>query len=612
MSFLYPFGLLGLIGVPIVIIIYIIKNKYTEQIITSTYLWTLSEKFLKKKRQVTLLSGIISLILQIIAIIAISLLISHPIINIPNSAKEYCFMLDASGSMKMEIDNVSKFDLGKTEIEKIINESTDGSQYTLVYIGSSTKLVYEKLANKEKAIELLNKLEPTSITIDLESCQKYVQSYFNENDSLVTYLVTDKEYSSKNINIINIGSNDKNYAILETNSYLNEGYVTISGTIISYNSSENIDIEISVDGYVFDIDPVYVEQNIEYPFELQTNLTEYQKITVEILNEDGLDDDNISIIYNVGKLHDYSTLIISDRPFYLESVIKTLTNSSIEIIKRDDYTTTKTGYDLYIFDSFSPYNLPTDGTVWIFGSATNIENSGFSVQEVITDEKGMSLTYPKNSTSTFKNLTKGLLKDQIYVSKYVKYGLYRNFTTLLTYQGNPIVFTGTTEAGNREVVFAFDLHDSNLTLLTDYLILCKNLLEYSFPIVLDQTSFTCGDTAVMNVLASFDSIRVDAPNGNVTYLDINVDTNEIFLDEAGIYKITIMEDENAKEFYLFVSLTEEESNPNAIETDFSLQGDLKNNYSTGIYDKLTILFIILAIIFIADWMVYCYEQYQLR
>ena len=65
MRFLYPLGLLGLLGIPILIIIYIIKNKYTEQIVPSTYLWNLSEKFLKKKKPISLISGIISLILQI-------------------------------------------------------------------------------------------------------------------------------------------------------------------------------------------------------------------------------------------------------------------------------------------------------------------------------------------------------------------------------------------------------------------------------------------------------------------------------------------------------------------------------------------------------------------
>ena len=69
MSFLYPLGLLGLIGVPILIIIYIIKNKYTEQTVSSTYLWTLSERFLKRKNPINKLAGIISLILQILAVV---------------------------------------------------------------------------------------------------------------------------------------------------------------------------------------------------------------------------------------------------------------------------------------------------------------------------------------------------------------------------------------------------------------------------------------------------------------------------------------------------------------------------------------------------------------
>ena len=46
--------------------------------------------------------------------------------------------------------------------------------------------------------------------------------------------------------------------------------------------------------------------------------------------------------------------------------------------------------------------------------------------------------------------------------------------------------------------------------------------------------------------------------------------------------------------------------------EFDLVGIKENNYRDGIYDELIILFIILAVIYMADWMVYCYEQYQLR
>ena len=101
MSFMYPLGLLGLIGIPVLILIYIIKNKYTEQVVSSTYLWNLSEKFLKKRLPINKLVGIISLILQILAVLFISVAVSRPVFIIPDSANAYCFVLDFSGSKRL-------------------------------------------------------------------------------------------------------------------------------------------------------------------------------------------------------------------------------------------------------------------------------------------------------------------------------------------------------------------------------------------------------------------------------------------------------------------------------------------------------------------------------
>ena len=38
MSFNFPFGLLLLLAIPVLIIIYIIKNKYKEKVISSSYM----------------------------------------------------------------------------------------------------------------------------------------------------------------------------------------------------------------------------------------------------------------------------------------------------------------------------------------------------------------------------------------------------------------------------------------------------------------------------------------------------------------------------------------------------------------------------------------------
>ena len=107
MRFLYPLGLLGLIGVPLLIIIYILRSKYNEQTVASTYLWTLSERFFKRRNPLSGLTGIISLIMQILTVIFATLLIARPVFVVPASASEYCFVLDSTGSMNTENGNTT-------------------------------------------------------------------------------------------------------------------------------------------------------------------------------------------------------------------------------------------------------------------------------------------------------------------------------------------------------------------------------------------------------------------------------------------------------------------------------------------------------------------------
>ena len=612
MSFHYPLGLLGLIGIPVVILIYIIKNKHTEQIVTSNYLWHLSEKFLKKKKHLSFLSGIISLLLQIIAITAISLIIAHPIIHIPNGAKEYCFILDASGSMNMVSNETTRLELGKEEIKNIINTSSNGSKYTLIYASDTPTVVYKKLSDKEKACELLETLTPTGITVTYDSIIKHVQGYFDENRSMITYLVTDKDYESNNIEIINVSDNQENYAISNFNYLIEDSLLKINADVFTYENNALLTLNLYIDGNIVNTQDLTVTKLEACKFIYETDNTDFTNIKLEITNNDGLMLDNSSIIYNVEKEHNYSTLVISYRPFYLETMLKTVGNTAVTVISPDDYNSDISGYSLYIFDSVTPSTLPNDGTVWLFRPTESIEKSGFSVQDLVEDENGIELTYPKNSTSMYKLLTNGLEKDSIYVTRYIKYGLYKNFTVLLTHEGNPIIFTGTSDNGVREVVFGFDLHDSNLPLLMDYLILSKNLIDYSFPIIMDESSYICGEKVEMNVLSNCDSIKVTDPNGNVSYLDVSGEMTSFTPSLVGTYTLSMNFNGEVKEFKVYSNLPKEESENLDEITKINLEGELENNYNDGIYDKLIIFFIILAIVYVADWVVYCHEQYQLR
>lgn len=637
MTFVYPLGLLGLIGIPILIIIYIIKNKYTEQTITSTYIWNLSEKFLKNKKPISKLKGLISLIMQCLAVLAISLILAHPIFIIPNAANDYCFILDASASMNKIQDNKTRFEIAKDKIKEEIYSSLDGSKYSFIVVGNEI-VEYTDYTSKNKAIETIDNIECSYISNNCTNSIKYAQEYYDKNRSLKTYLYTDKNYTVENINLINVGNNEANYAIVDGKYQINNGYtnsegnyvkgtIKFSGNVISYTNDSKIDLELYADEELIDEMSVDVKSSEQYEYAFEVELSTFRKARIHIKNEDSLALDNDYELYNISEEQDYKALIVSDNEFYLQSILKVYDKvKTIDIIKPSTYSNSYSGYNLYIFDSYSPDSLPTDGTIWFFNPKKSITGSRFSYRNSIdlnennTDSKyeGKELIQA-TVYGEEKKLVEGLIKTDgkdenkygLYVMKYNIYGINKNFTTLFTCDDNPIIFTGVSQYGNREVVFGFDLHNSNLPLSYNYIRLMSNLLDYSFPTVLEKSNYVCGDSALINLLPNTKSIKITSPSNSTRYIDVNSATSSFLLTEIGNYNVSItLENNTVMELNIYSSYPLEENTDTTIDI-LKLVGQPENNYSDGRYDNLIILFILLGLLFVADWMVYCYEQHQL-
>ena len=80
MELLRPLGLLGLLGIAILILIYILKPNYQQKIISSTYVWKLSLKYRRKQVPINRLLSILLLILQILVIAACAMVLAQPFI----------------------------------------------------------------------------------------------------------------------------------------------------------------------------------------------------------------------------------------------------------------------------------------------------------------------------------------------------------------------------------------------------------------------------------------------------------------------------------------------------------------------------------------------------
>ncbi len=621
MSFAYPLGLLGLIGIPILIIIYIIKNKYTEQTIASTYLWNLSERFLKNRKPISKLKGLISLILQCLAVAVISFLIARPVIHISNFANEYCFILDGSASMLKENNGTSRFDDAKLKIKNQINSSKDGSIYNLIFVGNDTQVIFEDYTDKTKALDMLSKVNSSYVANNCADSLSYAQNYFNDNPSIKTYLYTDKNYNTSNIELVNVSDGEENYALFDADytlipaSYDADGNVlsvaslNIDGNLISYESDKILSLDLYIDGSLVETKNYDCKKGVITPYSFTLYRSKFSNFEVKITNQDSLLLDNNIKVFNLVAEHNYKALVVSENPFYLLAVLESYGVNQIEHIEPNDFKDQK-GYGLYIFDSCTPEILPQDGTIWFFNQKESISGTLFTVKDEVEVTDGALLELA-NVYGDDKKLIAGLVDLPLYVRSYVSYGINKKFTTLYSCQGNPVVFSGNTVHGNREIVFGFDLHNSNLPLSYNFLVLFRNLLDYSFPSVIEDSNYICGDEITINVLAQAKSMRLETPSGKATYLDTSSSTVRYVVNEVGTYTLTITLQSNETMTLNFYSIFPQDENVIESELYISLVGEASDEKIEGTYDPMTILFVLLGLLFIADWMVYCYEQHQL-
>lgn len=641
MSFVQPLGLLALIGIPVIVLIYIIKSKYTEQVIPSTYLWELSEKFLKRRRHISKLASIIWLILQCIIVLAIAFAIAQPVFTIPNSAKEYCFILDGTGSMNMQDGSQTRFERAKDEVKDIINKSKTGSNYSLVFIGDTTYTVFDNINNKKSANMALDGMQCTWSSEDCTDAVGIAQRYFNGNSSTLVYLITDKTYGvTQNITVIDVSSGEENYAVTDYSNVKKydgltgtEGYL-VSANVISYSSDAILTVELVADGNrVQETRSVPVKKLEKTPVEFMYPSLKFASLEIRIKNSDGFEADNSAVFYETAEGDALSVLLVSDSPLYLKSVLNSACNAVLDVKTTTAYEEyydlylkgEEEQYGLYVFDCYAPEALPKGSTVWLFNPTKSIPKSGFSFQTLMDAEKdkytdgsfyeaefasiyGMT----QSAAQTFRLLTKDVVTgSKVAVAKYAKYAVGRDFVSVLMHGSTPLIFAGHNENNDKQVVFAFDLHDSDFALDFNFIALVSNIFEYSSPSVLNQTTFNTGDTLSIDIINGCTALVLSTPSGAKTALPTSFTTVETVLTETGTYKLTATVNGDERVYSLFAGVAETESNSVATGAAV-IAGVPENHYANGYYDSILVYLILLAVIFMADWGGYCYEQYQLR
>lgn len=592
MGFTNLWPLFLLLTIPPVIMLYILKRKYKEEVISSSLLWKEVYKNTRANAPWEKFKKNIMLLLQIIIILSVILALMSPFISIGGkSYKNVIMVIDNTASMNTIYDDSnSRLEQGKTLAKEYLNSTKEGTNtYIISYDGTSNLLLNGDF-NKSNASSIIDKISTSYGSGDISDVVSFVKAIGDGiGEEYEALIFTDKQVAISDINgrIVYLGNSGLNASVDNVShkfvddkvkviaNVTNNGDSLYEGDFSLYNGEELV----AVEGVT-----LQVGESKTLSFQLDSLNSDYLK--GELSRKDILIEDNTYYhVVNENKVK--KILLVTDENVFLEKAFGIIENT--EVYKTNDVSniTDNDEYDLYVFDNKMPEVMPSKGSILFINPNSN---EFFNVLE--GGEIGQA-TAVKGAVSSYLEDTQFTLSEyNIIETPY--YG-----TNILTIDDNSIGFKG--EINDRKIAaLSFDLHSTDFALKKEFPILIYELGEELISTgMVYSNNFKAGEKIVVKSSDFESEINVTYPTGDIKGLKSGEEVNgELAL---GIYKIN--QNDNNESFSVnFPTSSESDTSVETIgENDNIVHG--KSNLKSGF--NLTPIFILLAMLVVAfEWVLY--------
>lgn len=569
MTWLLPLGFLGLLGIAVLIIIYIIKPNYQNKFVSSTFVWKLSLKYKKKRIPINRLRSLLMLLCQVLIITACALILAKPVIAAEKtqSKTEKILIIDASASMLAARESETRFERAvaqaKTEAESVL--SGNGS-VTVILAGETAELLVQR-AGTDMREEVLDKLDGlvdgflqcSYSNADIDGALELAEQVLSEDPESQVLLYTGMSYYSpaNDITVVNVAQDGEwNAAILDVTVTKEDNYCTFIVTIASYGIPAMMTLHCDVHDANGAGETVTMKttvscdgisaQEIQFATANDANLKEgvdtyeYAYIYLTELNSnDGVDDwftyDNYSYVYGekaTVKVQYYSTAPNSFFYAILSALRLEWKNWNLEVTEvRTGGTPELTGYDFYIFEHQMPEKIPTDGVVMLVDVKAAPLNAGFVIGSTL--EGVFTLASGESHPITDK-----VTAENIMITQYTRIVSYDDSYTPLMYCGGDPVFLVRNDPTSKVAVFSFNaINRSDFSMLLEFPKMMVNLFNYFLPATISDTLVEVGEDVTLN--ARSDTLKISYSKDNKTEtLLLDTFPSTLKLAVPGIYTIT--------------------------------------------------------------------------
>lgn len=564
MNFLYPAGLWALLGVAVLLLVYLLRPKYEQRTLTSTWLWKLSERFRKKQLPVQRAKKLLVFLMQLLMIVLGAMLIAQPRLALKGTGKDYVAIIDASASMRMvDGEGQTRFDRARELILQDVAALDAGSAMTVISADAQAVTLIERTQVFGEVEYALRQAAPGWSAGDLDGALALAQEVLWARPKAEVVLYTDKAYAeTENLSVVTLESaGEWNAAVTAMTGRVSPNGTTFESTIVSYGQDTNLTAALYVDGALQAAQPVACVADQPQTVAWQTNLKAYTRARVVITARDALAEDNEFWLTNQ-PARSINVMLLSAEPFYLESVLSAFPTVKLDVFtdEDDEDDVPLSGYDIYIFDDCVPPGTPNDGAVWFINPPHPAVDTAMLFGEALV---GANLTPVRSFADEMLSvITEHVSLQNVRVSRFREVVKLGRMTPVVMVGEMPAILAGRSSSSRRMIAVMFSLSHTNLTMQADFVLLVSGMLEYSLPTMLPQLHAAAGEELTAAVLPFTYEIYLEAPDGEVIAVPYEGQTANFTLQKPGCYTMLQKRPNEASKYSdFFISLPASESDP---------------------------------------------------
>ena len=530
MKFLYLWPFFLLLLIPVIIIMYLLKQKAVDMPIASLFLWKEMYRNVEANTPWEKLKKNWLLILQIITVIVLIIALASPYIMSGSAGADHAvIVIDNSASMN------AVYEEDRTRLEQAINEAEDyvrslktGTGISIITSNSKATLVLSNSDDKTQAISELKSIEPGYVAGDCVAGIEMVKSMQTQWDSVETVCFTDTAVSMEQVEgyIVDLYVPVNNTSVDYVGHGMNNGKMVVLAKVSNHGAEVvTTDATLYGDEELLQIKTVTIQAGESEVVYFEDVVFAGNALSVELSGQDAIKEDNIC--YDVLEENKVTkVLLMTESNLYLEKAL--LLVEGVEITKSNDISSFSDfmtqEYDLYIFDGMAPEVLPAEGNM-IFMNVRCDE-----LYETVSPMGGVVVSVENHSlTEYLDELSFGV--SSVYALDKPEWA-----ETFLRVGDTCVGFIGKKDV-QTICVMGFDFHNSDLPLKMEFPILIYNIVsECTVSGLIGETVVNAGDTVTINGKLNVKLPVVTRPDGSEQELS-DYRMNYTNTEELGVYVV---------------------------------------------------------------------------